>query len=110
MWAMSRAQRVTAARHGQFTLGEMLRWASRLPDEVPLVNGELFFITALARTPMKGWAEGGQYRTQMATGWPLDGLSANHVGAVRTCAYRRCRAGLWIGALAGRIHAADAVA
>jgi hypothetical protein len=46
MWAMSRAQRVTAARHGQFTLGEMLRWASRLPNEVPLVNGELFFIAA----------------------------------------------------------------
>jgi len=26
----------------------MLRWAARAPHEVPTVNGEFFFITALA--------------------------------------------------------------
>ncbi len=48
MWAMSRAQRTAAAQHGQLTLGEMLRWAARAPHEVPTVNGEFFFIAALA--------------------------------------------------------------
>lgn len=48
MWAMSRRERVDAARRGAFTLGEMLRWAARAPHEVPLVNGEYFFITAFA--------------------------------------------------------------
>jgi len=37
-----------AAETGQFTLGEMLRWAARAPHEVPTVNGEFFFISALA--------------------------------------------------------------
>jgi hypothetical protein len=53
MWAMSRAERVAAAQQGQFSLGEMLRWAARTPYEVPTVNGvrlngpgEFFFITA----------------------------------------------------------------
>ena len=31
MWALSPAERVAAAQRGQFTLGEMLRWASRRP-------------------------------------------------------------------------------
>ncbi len=48
MWAMSAAQRTAAAQHGQLTLGEMLRWAARTPHEVPTVNGEFFFIAALA--------------------------------------------------------------
>jgi hypothetical protein len=48
MWALSPAQRVAAAQRGQFTLGEMLRWAARAPaGEIPLVDGEFFFITAL---------------------------------------------------------------
>ena len=46
MWQMTAAQRVEAARQGQFTLGEMLRWASRRPSEVELVDGEFWFITA----------------------------------------------------------------
>ena len=45
---MTAQQRVEAAEQGRFTLGEMLRWASRRPGEVPLVDGEFFFITALA--------------------------------------------------------------
>jgi len=46
MWAMTPAQRRQAAQRGQLSLGEMLKWASRRPHEVPIVNGELFFITA----------------------------------------------------------------
>jgi hypothetical protein len=48
MWQMTAQQRVEAAQQGQFTLGEMLRWAARRPTEVPLVNNEFFFITALS--------------------------------------------------------------
>jgi hypothetical protein len=50
MWKMTGQQRVDAARRGEFTLGEMLRWAARAAtrDEVPLVDGEYFFIAALA--------------------------------------------------------------
>ena len=46
MWAMTPAQRRQAAQRGQLSLGEMLKWASRRPHEVPIVNGEFFFITA----------------------------------------------------------------
>jgi hypothetical protein len=38
-WALTPAQRVAAAHRGQFTLGEMLRWAARAPaGEVPIVS------------------------------------------------------------------------
>ena len=51
MWAMTQAQRRQAAQRGQLSLGEMLKWASRRPREVPIVGGEFFFITAyLAET------------------------------------------------------------
>ena len=46
MWAMRPADRIQAAHKGRFTLGEMLRWASRRPNEVELVDGEFWFITA----------------------------------------------------------------
>jgi hypothetical protein len=48
IWALSRSERIAAAQRGQLTLGEMLRWASRRPHEVPLVDGDFFFITALS--------------------------------------------------------------
>ena len=48
LWAMNASQRREAARTGHLTLGEMLRWAAGAPHEVPLVNGEWFFITALS--------------------------------------------------------------
>jgi hypothetical protein len=48
MWQMTAQQRVEAAQQGRFTLGEMLRWASRRPSEPPVVDGEWFFITALS--------------------------------------------------------------
>ena len=47
LWAMTPAQRRHAADRGQLSLGEMLRWAARHPDEVPRVDGEFFFITDL---------------------------------------------------------------
>jgi hypothetical protein len=46
MWAMTPAQRRQAAQRGQLSLGEMLKWASRRPHEVPTVNGDWFFIAA----------------------------------------------------------------
>jgi hypothetical protein len=46
MWAMRAADRIQAAHEGRFTLGEMLQWASRRPNEVELVDGEFWFITA----------------------------------------------------------------
>lgn len=48
MWAMQPAERVQAAEQGQLSLGEMLQWARRAPYEVPVVDGEFFFIARLA--------------------------------------------------------------
>ena len=53
MWQMTAQQRVEAAQQGRFTLGEMLRWASRRPSEPPVVDGEWFFITALSADAAK---------------------------------------------------------
>ena len=47
MWRMSADERRTAAERGELSLGEMLKWASRHPHEIPLLNGEWFFIAAL---------------------------------------------------------------
>ena len=46
LWAMRPDERVAAAQAGRFTVGEMLRWASRRPAEVPVVDGEWFFLSA----------------------------------------------------------------
>jgi hypothetical protein len=47
MWRMSADERRAAAYRGELSLGEMLKWASRRPREVPLLNGEFFFIAVL---------------------------------------------------------------
>ena len=47
MWRMSSDERRAAAMRGELSLGEMLKWASRHPHEIPLLNGEWFFIAAL---------------------------------------------------------------
>jgi hypothetical protein len=47
MWVMNPAHRRQAADRGQLSLFEMLRWAARHPGEVPLVDGEFWFITGL---------------------------------------------------------------
>ena len=54
MWAMRADERIRAAHEGQFTLGEMLRWASRRPSEVELVDGEFWFITAYLADACEG--------------------------------------------------------
>jgi len=47
LWRMSAAERVTAMWRGELTWGQLCEWASRAPDEVPRINGELAFIAAL---------------------------------------------------------------
>jgi hypothetical protein len=54
IWAMTPAQRRQAAERGQLPLGEMLKWASRLPHEVPTVNGEWFFLAAYLTDNVEG--------------------------------------------------------
>jgi hypothetical protein len=48
IWAMTPTQRLQAAQRGRLTLAEMLRWSARFPNEIPLVDGDFFFIAALA--------------------------------------------------------------
>jgi hypothetical protein len=45
--AVSPDERRAAAYRGELSLGEMLKWANRRPREVPLLNGEFFFIAVL---------------------------------------------------------------
>jgi hypothetical protein len=47
LWRMTPQERLAMAQQGRLTLGEMLRWAACAPEEVPIVDGEFFFITAL---------------------------------------------------------------
>ena len=42
---MTSAERVSASRHGGFNRWERWVWATRYPDEVPLVNGEVEWIS-----------------------------------------------------------------
>ena len=44
MWSMRPADRDAAARRGEFSLGEMLKWAAGEPSTVELVHGEFWFI------------------------------------------------------------------
>lgn len=43
-WDMGIEWRLQCAQSGQLTIGQLLAWASRAPHEVPVVNGEFFFI------------------------------------------------------------------
>jgi hypothetical protein len=47
MWRMSPDERRAAAERGEFSLGEMCKWAARRPHEVPILNGEFFFIARM---------------------------------------------------------------
>ena len=42
--ALPKAERIVLAEHFAINKAEMFQWAGRLPQEVPLVNGEFFFI------------------------------------------------------------------
>jgi hypothetical protein len=46
---LGREGRLAAYRRGEFDLSTCCLWASRYPDEVPLLNGEFEFIAA--KTP-----------------------------------------------------------
>ena len=48
MWQLTPDQRVLEFQRGHFTLGEMLRWSAGRPHDVPLINGEFFFLASLA--------------------------------------------------------------
>ena len=43
--SMTRGQRIESAAEGRFTRAERCLWASLYPEEVPLINGELEWIT-----------------------------------------------------------------
>ena len=44
LWAATRGDRVRAMRAGELSLRLCLHWASRAPEEVPLLDGEWEFI------------------------------------------------------------------
>jgi hypothetical protein len=44
LWRMSSAERVAAMYRGDLNLRQCLAWAARYPEQVPLLNGEWWFI------------------------------------------------------------------
>lgn len=44
LWAMTPAERVAAMYRGDLTYPQLTAWAAARPDEVPLVDGEFWFI------------------------------------------------------------------
>ncbi|HEX5308074.1 MAG TPA: hypothetical protein VFW38_03230 [Solirubrobacteraceae bacterium] len=46
MWKMTPAQRLSAMRRGELTYRQLLEWAKRAPEEVPMINCEWEFIAA----------------------------------------------------------------
>ena len=55
LWSMTAAQRITAMRAGRLTHRQLSAWASRVPREVPRLNGEFEFIAI--KTPEVAEAE-----------------------------------------------------
>lgn len=46
MWEMTVEQRIAAMRRGELTMTQLFAWASRYPEQVPLIDGEYEFIAA----------------------------------------------------------------
>ena len=46
MWQMTPNERIAAMRRGDLSMEQCCAWASRHPDQVPLINGEWEFIAA----------------------------------------------------------------
>ncbi len=44
LWSMTPTERVTAMYAGRLTLDQLGAWSRRYPKEVPLLNGEFWFI------------------------------------------------------------------
>ena len=59
LWAMTPAEREAAMWRRELSFTQLQAWASRRPDEVPLLGGEFAFI--VINTPE--WAEGRRTRT-----------------------------------------------
>jgi hypothetical protein len=55
LWRMSAAERKAAMWRGELTGAQLIEWARRAPDEVPLIDGEFAFIAA--QTPEVAEAE-----------------------------------------------------
>lgn len=43
---MTVEQRIAAMRRGELTMTQLFAWASRHPEQVPLIDGEFEFIAA----------------------------------------------------------------
>jgi len=62
LWTMTPAQRVAAMYRGELTYPQLAAWAAARPHEVPLLDGEFWFIavdvadTVDAREPRRGSA------------------------------------------------------
>jgi hypothetical protein len=52
LWRMTPAQRVAAMRRGELSLEQCAAWATRHPEQIPLVNGEFEYLAAF--TPEVG--------------------------------------------------------
>jgi hypothetical protein len=46
LWRMTPNERIAAMRRGDLSLEQCCAWASRYPEQVPLINGEWEFIAA----------------------------------------------------------------
>jgi hypothetical protein len=46
LWEMTVEQRIAAMRRGELTMTQLFAWASRHPEQVPLIDGEFEFIAA----------------------------------------------------------------
>jgi len=44
LWSMTPAQRVAAMYRGELTQAQLFAWAGARPEEVPLLDGEFWFI------------------------------------------------------------------
>ena len=62
LWAMARAERVTAMWRSELTRLQLSKWSSRAPHEVPLLGDEFAWIAMC--TPE--WAEASDRVTQAA--------------------------------------------
>jgi hypothetical protein len=46
LWEMTPAERIAAMRRGDLSLVQCCAWASRFPEQVPLINGEYEYLAA----------------------------------------------------------------
>jgi hypothetical protein len=54
LWEMTVEQRIAAMRRGELTMTQLFAWASRHPEQVPLIDGEFEFIAAFTPEVAEG--------------------------------------------------------